>query len=86
MLALTAHGEALALEIAQPPSPASPAISSVDERISAALQDAARPLSIKELRPLCRVRNATLYERLAALTNAGQVQRTPQGYRLATRG
>lgn len=86
MLALKAHGEALALEVAQPPSPASPAIRSVDERITAVLQHAAGPLSIKQLRPLCRVRNATLYERLAALTNAGQVLRTPEGYRLARRG
>lgn len=83
MLALKAHGQALALQIAHPPSPASPATRSVDERISAALQDAARPLTVKELRPLCRVRNATLYERLAALTNAGQVLPTSEGYRLA---
>lgn len=86
MLELKAQGEALALEIAQPPSPVAPAISSVDERITTALQDAARALTIKELRPLCRVRNATLYERLASLINAGQVQRTPDGYRLAIRG
>lgn len=85
MLELKAHGEALALEIAQPPSPTPSAISSVDERISAALRDAARPLTIKELRPLCRVRNATLYEQLAALIRSGQVLRTPEGYRLAGR-
>ncbi len=85
MLELKAHGQALALEIAQPPHPASPVPSCVDERISAALQDAARPLTITELRTLCRVRNATLYERLAALTNAGQLLRTPEGYRLAIR-
>ena len=86
LLELKAHGEALALEIAQPPSPVPPAISCVDERITNALQDAARALTIKELRPLCRVRNATLYERLASLINAGQVLRTPDGYRLAIRG
>jgi len=56
-----------------------------DERITAALHSAARALSIKELRPLCRVRNATLYERLAALTRSGQLLRTPEGYRLAAR-
>jgi len=84
-LELQARGEALALYLAQPPSPAPPAPSSVDERITAALQDAARPLPINELRSRCRVRNATLYERLAALTSSGQLLRTPQGYRLATR-
>ena len=81
-LELHARGEALALQLAQPPSQAAPAPSSVDERILAALQDAGRALTIGELRPLCRVRNATLYERLAALTRAGHLLRTPDGYRL----
>ena len=86
MLELKAHGEALALQLAQPPCPVSSvAPSSVDERITAALQQAAGPLSIKELRPLCRVRNATLYQRLTTLTSAGQLLRTPEGYRLAIR-
>ena len=81
-LQLQARGEALALHIAQPPSEPTPAPSSVDERITAALQDAARPLPINELRSRCRVRNATLYERLAALTRSGQLLRTANGYRL----
>jgi len=86
MLELKAHGEALALQLAQPPSPVSSlAPSSVDERITAALQEASAPLTIRQLRPLCRARNATLYERLAALTRAGQLLRTPEGYRLAIR-
>jgi hypothetical protein len=85
MLELHARGEALALQLAQPPSPAPLAPRSVDQCITATLQDAARPLTIKELRPLCRVRNATLYEQLAALISAGQVLRTPEGYRLAAR-
>jgi hypothetical protein len=37
-----------------------------------------------ELRTLCRVRNATLHQRLAALTQAGRLVRSPDGYRLAT--
>jgi AAA domain len=82
-LELHARGEALALQLAQPPPhPAPTPPSSVDERIAAALNAAARPLSIKELRPLCRARNATLYERLAALTNAGTLRRTAAGYQL----
>ena len=85
MLELKAQGEALALHIAQPRPEPAPTPSSVDERITAALQHAARALTIKELRPLCRVRNATLYEQLAALISAGQVLRTPEGYRLAAR-
>ena len=82
-LELKAYGEALALHIAQPPPEVAPTPSSVDERIAAALQDAAGPLTIKELRPLCRVRNTTLYERLATLTSAGELLRTPGGCRLA---
>ena len=83
MLELQAHGDALALHLAQPLRDAPRTPRSVDERITTALQDATRPLTIKELRSLCRVRNATLYERLAALTNAGQLLRTPEGYRFA---
>ena len=35
-----------------------------------------------ELRDHCRVRAATLYERLSALTAAGRVAKTDAGYRL----
>jgi hypothetical protein len=38
-----------------------------------------------ELRARCRVRTATLYERLAALTAAGRLGKSDQGYRLAGR-
>jgi hypothetical protein len=83
MLELKAQGDALALRLVQPQTPTpSIAPSSIDERIIAALQQAPRPLTIKQLRPLCRVRNTTLYERLAALITAGQLLRTPEGYRL----
>ena len=85
MLELKACGEALALQLAQPPREVPPAPTSVDERITAALQDAARALPVNELRSRCRVRNATLYERLAALTSAGQLVRTAEGYRIAGR-
>ena len=57
----------------------------MDERITAALKDAGGALPIGKLRTLCRVRNDTLYKRLAALTNAGQLLRSPEGYRLAIR-
>jgi len=43
-----------------------------------------RAASLAELRAACRVRNATLGERLAALTAAGQLLRGADGYRLAT--
>ena len=83
-LELQARGKALALELAQPAADPLPAPSSVDERITAALQGAHRPLTIKELRHLCRVRNTTLYQRLAALTNSRKLHRTTDGYQLTT--
>ncbi len=48
--------------------PASPA-----ERVLGALQAAAGPLSRRELRDACRLRNATLVETLAALQGDGRV-------------
>ena len=82
-LELVPRHDALALEVlASTPSP-TPASTSIDERITAALIDASQPLSISQLRPLCRVRNATLYERLTALTAAGHLERRPDGYRIA---
>jgi hypothetical protein len=86
LLELQAHRQALALHIAQPPKRATPRIPPLpDERITVALQEADRALSIKELRSRCRVRNATLCQRLAALTSSGHVLRTANGYRLAAR-
>jgi AAA domain len=82
-LELQTHGEALALRIAQTLPDPTPAPASVDERIAAALMDAGRPLPVTELRNLCRVRNATLHQRLAALTQAGRLVRSSEGYRLA---
>ena len=82
-LELQACGEALALHLAPPPADPAPPPSSVDERITAALEHAGCALPIGQLRTLCRVRNATLYQRLAALTRAGQIRRSTDGYQLA---
>lgn len=81
-LELQTQGEALALQLVQALTDATPAATSVDERITAALMDAGRPLPVNELRNLCRVRNATLHQRLAALTQAGHLVRSSEGYRL----
>ncbi len=82
-LELVSRNEALALEVLTSAPCESPASTSIDERITAALLDASQPLSISELRPLCRVRNATLYERLTAMTAAGRLHRGADGYRIA---
>ena len=39
--------------------------------------------ALAAIRAACRVRNATLRDRLAALTAAGQLVRGVEGYRLA---
>jgi AAA domain-containing protein len=85
-LELAQRGDALALEVVTrgvAPEPAVPA--TVDERITSALADATGPLSLAALRASLRIRNATLYERLAALTAAGTLVRSGEGYRLAGR-
>ena len=79
---LAQRADALALEVIDRRTPQAPAQSSVDERIIAALADVDHPLPFGELRARCRVRTATLYERLAALTAAGRLSRSDQGYRL----
>jgi len=83
-LELAQRGDALALEVAERGAPRdAPPPASVDDRITRALADAAGPVTLAALRASLRIRNATLYERLAALTAAGALVRSPDGYRLA---
>jgi hypothetical protein len=82
-IALTQRGSALALEAIDPPEPPAPGQTTLDQRIAAALADSARDMPFAELRICCRVRAATLYERLAVLTATGRIAKTDQGYRLA---
>jgi hypothetical protein len=84
-LELVPRHAALALEVLASAPCQTPASTSIDERITAALIDASQPLSISELRPLCRVRNATLYERLTAMTTAGHLERGADGYRIVAK-
>ena len=84
-LELAQRANALALEVIERHAPQTPPPSSVDERITTALTAAAGPLPFSELRGLCRVRTASLYERLAALTTAGRIVKSEQGYRLTPR-
>ena len=78
---LCQSGEALALKVVdQPIAPSKPAPRSLDERITSALSSAGTPLPFAELRSQCRVRNTTLYERLAALTADGRILKCDEGY------
>jgi hypothetical protein len=82
-LELAQRAEALALELREVEAPETPTPASLDERIVRALRDSQHALHIRELRSLCRVRKATLYTRLTALTASGHLVRTTAGYRLA---
>ena len=85
-LELVSHNESLALQVLTSAAPCvNPTVTSIDERITAALIDASQPLSISQLRPLCRVRKATLCERLAAMTAAGHLHRDADGYRIVVK-
>jgi hypothetical protein len=82
-LELIEHDEALALEVRTgAPVPPAAAPRPADERIKQALVDAGGPLGIAELRERCRIRNATLHERLRALLRAGLLVREAEGYLL----
>lgn len=82
-LELTQRADALALELRASTSAPTPPPNSLDERITAALMSANGALPIAQLRAICRVRNATLHERLTALTQSGTLVRGAEGYRLA---
>jgi hypothetical protein len=82
-LELAQRADALALQVSDRRTAQTPPHRSVDERIAAALARVDRPLPFAKLRALCRVRTATLYERLAALTAQGSLIRSDDGYRLA---
>ena len=81
---LAERDNALALEVVdrrhQPVPAAEPR--SIDERITAALAEAGQPQPFADLRARCRLRAATLYERLAAMTTTGRVVKSSDGYQL----
>jgi AAA domain len=86
-LELAQRDNALALEPAGadrlPEHDVAPA--SLDQRITAALADGEQPRPFADLRAVCRVRTTTLYERLAAMTAAGIIAKSADGYRLVSR-
>ena len=83
-LILRTDDDAVALAVSDRPPPVTSASQSLDERILTALTDAfPGSLSVAALRHRCRVRNATLYRRLAALCSQGVLVKSAAGYRLA---
>jgi hypothetical protein len=86
-LELAQRDNALALEPVQLERRPGPGMAptSIDQRITAALADREQPRPFSELRASCRVRTTTLYERLAAMTAAGIIDKSADGYRLVSR-
>ena len=88
-LRLRAEGEVVALETlderasAQASEPVP--LPAVEDRVEQILAAATAPMTVAEIRGLCRVRNATLHAALAALAAAGRVQRSATGYAITTR-
>ncbi len=85
-LQLTDTDDAIALTIAErrPVSPA-PETTTVAQKIEQHLATATTPLSLSQLRELCRTRNATVVTTLAVLSAAGRITKTAAGYALSRR-
>ena len=81
---LVQNGPALALEAVERARPVAVDTPSLDERVMAALAEAEEPLPFADLRARCRVRAATLHERVGLLAAAGRIVKTADGYRLAS--
>lgn len=64
------------------PEPPTPPQTSLDERIAMALSETNGWVPFAELRSRCRVRAATLYQRLTILVATSRVKKGPGGYRL----
>ena len=87
-LELRAAGDAVALSVVDrvpDPLPARGAPPSALDRIEHALANTAGPLSLRQLRHLCRLRMATLCDVLTTLRTEGRVLKAAGGYQLAPR-
>jgi RecA-family ATPase len=82
-LELTERDTALALEVRSGGAVPAAAPRPLEQRIKDALHEAGGALALADLRTRCRVRNATLHERLRAMTRSGLLLRDAEGYRLA---
>jgi hypothetical protein len=85
IIELAQQGLALALTTVERAKPAAAAIPSLDERIAIALTEGQAPLPFADLRAKCRVRAATLHERISQLAAAGRIVKTAAGYSLVER-
>ena len=86
-LRLRAEADVVALETIERPAAVaeSEPLPDVEERVAQILTDATAPMTVVEIRGLCRVRNATLLATLAALVAAGRVRRSATGYAISAK-
>ena len=76
-------GELMALRVEQQQrAPEPQPVSSIEDLVRQAFAGAGGALTFGELRTACRIRTQRLYQTLAQLTAAGQIEKTPAGYRL----
>lgn len=80
-LEINADHDILALQISSSTPPATPR-STARQRIEQALAQATAPLSQRELRAIAGARAETVGQILNALTNEGNVNHSPKGYKL----
>ena len=85
IIELAQQGLALALEVIERAKPVAAASPSLDERITTVLAEAQEALPFADLRAKCRVRAATLHERIGLLATAGRIVKTADGYQLTER-
>ena len=85
IIELAQQGLALALEVVERAKPVAAASPSLDERITTVLAEAQEALPFADLRAKCRVRAATLHERIGLLATAGRIVKTADGYQLTER-
>jgi hypothetical protein len=83
-LRLPIDDEQLRLEIVDSPAdtPADGAAPTAQQRIYTALADAAKPLTLQQLRTDTRMRTSTLCDTLNALVAEGSIRKGPDGYSL----
>jgi len=81
-LRLDTTGDNVALVVADDPAeePANPAPVSPGDRILAALETCATPLSARQLRQHCSIRTSTVADTLANLQSEGRVANSPAGW------
>jgi hypothetical protein len=84
-LQLAEVDDAVALAIAARRPATSVVEPTVAQKIEQYLAAATSPLSVAQLRELCRARNATMVSALAALAGAGRITKTTAGYSLPQR-